>query len=31
MNWLIWLPFMFALGLGCLALCLAFVDACEKI
>ena len=31
MNLLIWLPLMFVLGLGSLALCLAFVDACERI
>ncbi|MGA9913846.1 MAG: hypothetical protein WBR17_15090 [Paraburkholderia sp.] len=31
MNLLIWLPLLFVLGLGSLALCLAFVDACERI
>jgi hypothetical protein len=31
MNLFIWLPLVFALGLGGLALCLAFVDACDKI
>jgi hypothetical protein len=31
MNVLIWLPAMFLLGLGSLAVCLAFVDACEII
>jgi hypothetical protein len=31
MNLLIWLPAMFVLGLGSLALCLAFVHACDKI
>ena len=27
----IWLPVMFVLGLGSLALCFAFVDACDRI
>jgi hypothetical protein len=31
MNLLVWLPAMFALGLGSLVLCLLFVDACDKI
>lgn len=31
MNLVFWLPFLFALGLGSLALCLLFVDACERI
>jgi hypothetical protein len=31
MNLAIWLPFTFALGLGGLALCFAFLAACENI
>jgi len=31
MNLLVWLPAMFLLGLAGMALCLAFVTACEKI
>jgi len=31
MNVLVWLPAMFLLGLAGMALCLAFVTACEKI
>jgi hypothetical protein len=31
MNLAFWLPFLFALGLGSLVLCLLFVDACERI
>ncbi len=31
MNLWIWLPGLFALGLGCMGLCLAFVDACDAI
>jgi hypothetical protein len=31
MNLAIWLPFTFALGLSGLALCFAFLVACEKI
>jgi hypothetical protein len=31
MNLLIWLPLAFVLGLGSLALCLVFVDACDRI
>jgi hypothetical protein len=31
MNLVIWLPVMFVLGLGSLALCFAFVDACDRI
>lgn len=31
MNLLIWLPAMFALGLGTMVLCSAFISACEKI
>jgi hypothetical protein len=31
MNLLIWLPALFVLGLGCMALCVAFIDACERI
>jgi hypothetical protein len=31
MNLLIWLPLTFVLGLGSLALCLAFIDACDRI
>ena len=31
MNLSIWLPLLFVLGLGSLALCLAFVDACDRI
>ncbi len=31
MNLLVWLPLMFVLGLFSLALCLAFVDACDRI
>lgn len=31
MNLLIWLPLLFALGLGSLVLCLLFADACERI
>ena len=31
MNLAIWLPATFALGLAGLAVCLAFVFACEKI
>jgi hypothetical protein len=31
MNLLIWLPLLFALGLGSLVLCLLFADACEHI
>jgi hypothetical protein len=31
MNLMIWLPAAFVLGLGCMALCVAFIDACDKI
>jgi hypothetical protein len=31
MNVMIWLPGLFLLGLGCMALCVAFIDACDKI
>jgi hypothetical protein len=31
MNLVIWLPAMFVLGLGGMALCLAFLAACERI
>jgi hypothetical protein len=31
MNLLIWLPGLFALGLGSLVLCLLFIHACDKI
>jgi hypothetical protein len=31
MNLFIWLPLGFVLGLASLALCLAFVDACDRI
>jgi hypothetical protein len=31
MNLVVWLPLMFALGLGSLVLCVLFVDACERI
>ncbi|MGF7137465.1 hypothetical protein P3T40_008978 [Paraburkholderia sp. EB58] len=31
MNLMIWLPGLFVLGLGCMALCVAFIDACDKI
>ena len=31
MNLFVWLPAMFLLGLISMALCLAFVEACEKI
>jgi len=31
MNLATWLPGMFFLGLGLMALCLWFVGACEKI
>ncbi|KEZ05126.1 hypothetical protein GQ57_15040 [Burkholderia sp. MSh2] len=31
MNLAFWMPFLFALGLGSLVLCLLFVDACERI
>jgi hypothetical protein len=31
MNLVVWLPAMFFLGLASLALCYAFIDACEQI
>jgi len=31
MNLAVWLPAMFVLGLAGMALCLAFVGACERI
>jgi len=31
MNLFIWLPAMFVLGLGTMGLCIAFIDACEKV
>jgi len=31
MNLVLWLPAMFALGIAGLALCYAFIEACEKI
>jgi hypothetical protein len=31
MNLFIWLPLAFAVGLGSLALCFAFIDACDRI
>jgi hypothetical protein len=31
MNLVVWLPLLFALGLGSLVLCVLFVDACERI
>jgi hypothetical protein len=31
MNLWIWLPALFALGLGSLVLCVLFVDACDAI
>lgn len=31
MNLVVWLPLLFALGLGGLVLCVLFVDACERI
>jgi hypothetical protein len=31
MNLVTWLPGMFVLGIGLMAICLWFVDACEKI
>ena len=31
MNLVVWLPAMFVLGLVGMALCLAFVHACERI
>jgi hypothetical protein len=31
MSLIVWLPAMFLLGLGGMALCLAFLSACEKI
>ena len=31
MNLVFWLPAMFLLGLGSMALCVAFLAACERI
>jgi hypothetical protein len=31
MDLAVWLPFTFALGLAAIAVCFAFVVACEKI
>ena len=31
MNLVVWLPALFILGLAGMALCLAFLAACEKI
>ncbi len=31
MDLTIWLPAMFLLGLGAMAVCLAFLAACERI
>jgi len=31
MNLYIWMPGMFILGIVCMALCLLFLKACEKI
>jgi hypothetical protein len=31
MNLVVWLPAMFVLGIASMALCLAFVSACERI
>jgi hypothetical protein len=31
MNLVVWLPAMFALGLVSMGVCLAFVNACERI
>jgi hypothetical protein len=31
MSLMVWLPAMFLLGLAGMALCLAFVSACDKI
>jgi hypothetical protein len=31
MNLVVWLPAMFVLGLAGMAICLAFVSACERI
>jgi hypothetical protein len=31
MNLWIWLPALFALGLGAMGLCWAFLEACERI
>jgi hypothetical protein len=31
MNLVVWLPVLFALGLGSLVLCVLFIDACERI
>lgn len=31
MNLLVWIPMMFVLGLVLMAICLAFIRACEKI
>lgn len=31
MSLIVWLPVMFLLGLAGMALCLAFVSACDKI
>jgi hypothetical protein len=31
MNLMIWLPGFFLLGLGCMTLCGAFIDACDRI
>jgi hypothetical protein len=31
MNLVVWLPAMFALGLGVMGLCYGFLHACERI
>ncbi len=31
MNLVVWVPILFALGLGSLMLCVVFVDPCERI